>query len=40
MHRNPVKRVLELDQWEWSSFHSYAYREEGPVKSISGPSPS
>jgi len=31
MHRNPVKRglVLEPEQWEWSSFRSYAYREEG-----------
>ena len=34
MHRNPVKRglVLEPEQWEWSSFRSYAYREEGRVK--------
>jgi hypothetical protein len=28
MHRNPVKRglVLEPDQWEWSSFRSYAHQ--------------
>lgn len=33
MHRNPVKRglVLEPEQWEWSSFRSYAYGEHGPV---------
>ena len=26
MHRNPVKRglVLEPEQWEWSSYRSYA----------------
>ena len=34
MHRNPVKRglVLEPEQWRWSSFRSYAYREAGAVK--------
>ena len=34
MHRNPVKRglVLEPEQWEWSSYRSYAYQEEGRVK--------
>jgi len=34
MHRNPVKRGLveEPDQWRWSSFRSYAYKEPGPVK--------
>jgi putative transposase len=34
MHRNPVKRglVLEPEQWEWSSYRSYAGREQGPVK--------
>jgi putative transposase len=34
MHRNPVKRglVLEPEQWKWSSYRSYAYQEEGPVK--------
>jgi hypothetical protein len=33
MHRNPVKRglVLEAEQWEWSSFRSYAYQEVGRV---------
>jgi putative transposase len=33
MHRNPVKRglVLEPEQWEWSSFRSYAYQEVGRV---------
>jgi putative transposase len=34
MHRNPVKRglVLEPEQWEWSSFRSYAYQEVGRVR--------
>jgi len=34
MHRNPVKRglVLKPEQWEWSSYRSYAYEEEGAVK--------
>jgi putative transposase len=34
MHRNPVRRKLveEPEQWRWSSFRSYAYREQGPVK--------
>ncbi len=34
MHRNPVKRglVLEPEQWEWSSYRSYAYGEAGVVK--------
>ncbi len=33
MHRNPVKRglALEPDQWQWSSFRSYAYSEPGLV---------
>ena len=39
MHRNPVKRglLLEPEPWEWSSYPSYAYQEEGRVQSISGP---
>jgi putative transposase len=34
MHRNPVKRglLLEPEQWQWSSYRSYAYQEEGRVK--------
>lgn len=34
MHRNPVKRglVLEPEQWKWSSFRFYMYREAGSVK--------
>jgi len=34
MHRNPVKRGLvdEAEHWEWSSYRSYAYQEEGWVK--------
>ena len=34
MHRNPVKRglVLEPEQWEWSSYRSYAKQEGGRVK--------
>ncbi len=33
IHRNPVKRGLvdAPDQWKWSSFRAYAYRETGPV---------
>jgi putative transposase len=33
MHRNPVKRglVTSPEQWRWSSFRDYAYREKGPV---------
>jgi putative transposase len=33
MHRNPVKRGLALqpEQWEWSSFRSYANAERGLV---------
>jgi putative transposase len=34
MHRNPVRRKLveEPEQWPWSSYRYYAYREEGVVK--------
>jgi hypothetical protein len=34
MHRNPVVRglVLEPEQWQWSSYRSYAYQEQGRVK--------
>jgi hypothetical protein len=34
MHRNPVKRGLvdRPEQWEWSSFRSYPYRETGLVR--------
>jgi hypothetical protein len=34
MHRNPVKCgvVLEPEHWEWSSYRSYAFQEEGRVK--------
>jgi len=34
MHRNPVKRglVAEPENWEWSSYRSYAYQEAGRVK--------
>jgi len=34
MHRNPVWRKLveEPEQWRWSSYRYYAYREEGAVK--------
>jgi len=33
MHRNPVerRRVLEKEQWRWSSFRHYAQDEHGPV---------
>jgi len=41
MHRNPVKRglVLEAEQWEWSSFRSYAYQEVGRVRVDLWPEP-
>ena len=41
MHCNPVKRglVLEPEQWEWSSFRSYAYREVGRVRVNLWPEP-
>ena len=34
IHKNPVRDglVAEPDQWRWSSFRSYAYLEDGPVK--------
>jgi putative transposase len=34
MHRNPVKDglVTEAEHWEWSSYRSYAFQEEGRVK--------
>ncbi len=34
IHRNPVKRglVTSPEQWKWSSFRFYAYRETGVVK--------
>jgi putative transposase len=34
MHRNPVKDGLVADpeDWEWSSYRSYAFQEEGIVK--------
>jgi putative transposase len=34
MYRNPVKRglVAEPEQWDWSSFRSYAYEERELVK--------
>ena len=34
MHRNPVKRglVTAPEEWSWSSFRSYAFHEEGPVR--------
>ena len=33
IHRNPVARglVLEPEQWEWSSYRWYAYRQSGAV---------
>jgi hypothetical protein len=36
-----VKRglVLEPEQWEWSSFRSYAYREDGRLKINQWPEP-
>src|SRR6266480_2655097 len=41
MHRNPVKRglVLEPEQWEWSSFRSYAYQDVGRVRVNLWPDP-
>jgi REP element-mobilizing transposase RayT len=34
MDRNPVARGLvpEAEQWPWSSYRSYAFGEEGPVR--------
>jgi putative transposase len=34
MHRNPVKRGLveKPEEWRWSSFRHYAFREEGTVE--------
>ena len=34
IHRNPVKRglVAKPEQWAWSSFRAYAYREKGPAR--------
>ncbi len=34
MHRNPVRRkpVEKPEQWLWSSYRYYAYREEGVMK--------
>ena len=34
MLRNPVKKglVLEPEHWDWSSYRSYAFQEEGRVK--------
>jgi hypothetical protein len=34
MDRNPVARGLvpEAEQWPWSSYRSYAFVEEGPVR--------
>jgi REP-associated tyrosine transposase len=34
MHHNPVKRGLveQPDQWKWSSFRAYFYRERGLVR--------
>jgi len=32
IHRNPVKRRLVGEQWEWSSFRSYLYQETGLVR--------
>ncbi len=33
MHRNPVTRKLvsSPEQWRWSSYRAYAYRERGLV---------
>jgi putative transposase len=41
MHRNPVKRglVLEPKQWQWSSYRSYAYDQQGRVKINQWPNP-
>ena len=34
IHRNPVTRGLveQPEQWQWSSFCSYAFGDAGPVK--------
>ena len=34
LHRNPVKRglVTRPEDWSWSSFRHYAFREVGPVE--------
>jgi putative transposase len=34
IHRNPVIEglVAKPEDWEWSSYRAYAYREEGRVK--------
>ena len=34
MHRHPVKYglVAEPEHWEWSSYRSYAYQQEGRTK--------
>ena len=34
LHRNPVRRGLveQPDEWRWSSFRAYAYRERGRVR--------
>jgi len=34
VHRNPVKDglVAEPEHWEWSSYRSYTFQEEGRVK--------
>jgi putative transposase len=39
MHRNPVKDglVKEAEEWAWSSYRSYAYKEEGMVKTNQWP---
>jgi hypothetical protein len=41
MHRNPVRRglVLQPEQWEWSSYCSYAYHEQGRLKINQWPNP-
>jgi putative transposase len=33
MHENPVRRglVTSPDEWPWSSYRAYAYKENGPV---------
>ena len=38
MHRNPVVRGLveKPDDWRWSSYRSYAYREDGWFGSTTG----
>ena len=34
MHQNPVKRglVKNPEDWKWSSYRTYAFKERGPVK--------